>query len=166
MIYSLRRETEAARTLLTLMQDILSDDDEATSSTVEGETNLHVMIARAVERLAEIDALVSAIKDMSNRIDARKARLHLQEKLLREAITTAMEVGQIKRAETPAGTISLRPSTQKVVLISEADIPTRFWKQPPPTLDKRDLLKALKDGEAIPGAALSNTCNTISVSMK
>jgi hypothetical protein len=72
-------------------------------------------------------------------------------------------MAQIKKRETPAGTISLRTVPPSVIVQEEADIPTQFWKPQPPALDKKALLDFLKNGNKVPGATLSNGSVTTSI---
>lgn len=163
---NLKDQIEAARMLLATYEDILGDDADLRRDTVEGETDLHEAIRRGVGRIAEIDALQAGIKAHLAALKARASRLEHQEKYLRTAILVAMEIGGLKRLETPLGTVTRRAVAPAVVVTNEADIPAEFWKRADPTLDKQALLAALKalaEGQHIPGAELSNGGETIMI---
>lgn len=164
VISDLRSETMAATALIEQLRDLVEDDDlDIIANTIEGETNLHVAIEKAFGRLAELNGLMDAIAGMMAGLKDRGERFEKQRDRIREMIAVAMEVGQITRLETPLGTLSLKAVPPSVQVVDEASIPSRFWKQQDPKLDKRALLSALKADEAVPGATLSNGGSTIQV---
>lgn len=156
-------EADAARAILANMADLLGDDADLIASTVEGETNLHEAIKRAVARVVEINGMMDGIASMIANLKDRGDRLEAQRDRLRSLIGVAMESGQIKRIEAGLATISLRAVPPKVEIVNEAEIPTRFWKPQDPKLDRKAVLDALKAKETIPGATLSNGGVTVTI---
>ena len=162
IIRSLMHETSEARAMLANMADVLGDDVDLIANTIEGETNLRETITIAVKRVVELNALIDGIDAMVAGIKARGERLDKQRDLLRTLIATAMETAGEKRIETSAATVSLRNVPPKVQIIDEQAIPTRYWRQPDPVVDKRALLAALKEGE-VSGAMLDNGSVTVTI---
>lgn len=162
IVHELSEQGKAARLLIEGMRALVGEDDEMIETVVEGETNLHEALYAAMRRLAEIEALDSAIGDMIDKLKARKERFAKQADAIRTAMCVAMEIGEVKKLEFPIGTVSLRSVPPSVQIDDESAIPARFWKTRDPQIDKRELLKALKD-ETIPGASLSAPGTTISV---
>jgi len=148
--------------MLANMADVLGDDVDLIANTIEGETNLRETITIAVKRVVELNALIDGIDAMVAGIKARGERLDKQRDLLRTLIATAMETAGEKRIETSAATVSLRNVPPKVQIIDEQAIPTRYWRQPDPVVDKRALLAALKEGE-VSGAMLDNGSVTVTI---
>lgn len=165
MAFALRRETEAARTLLASMADVLGDDAELAADTIEGETNLQEAMASAVARIAAIDAMTEGIRTAQDKLAARKARLEKQCDMIREGLAVALEVAGMKKLETPLATISLRATQPKVEVVDESAIPAKFWKPQDPRLDRKAVLDALKAKEDVPGAMLSNGGMAASIRM-
>lgn len=165
--HDLRRETEAAKLLLSTYRDILGDDAEARADMVEGETDLLETIRRGLVRIAELDAMCAGLKTLATQIDARKHRLDEQAKTLRSLLLVGMEAAGKRKIETDIATVSCTRVPASVVVKAEAEIPARFWKRGDPKLDKKALLDALKSaheaGEKIPGAELSNGGETVSI---
>lgn len=157
------RETEVAKSLLANMAAVIADDEEARAGTIEGETGLFEAIEAGVARIAEIEALDEAIAARMKALGDRKKRLGNQAELLRAAIHEAMASAELRKIELASATLSLRPTPASVTVLDEADIPSDYWTPQPPKLDRRALLKALKDGAAIPGASLSNGGETLSI---
>jgi len=157
----LRHEISEAQALLANMADILGDDAELVAATVEGETDLVEALKRATARVVELDGMIAGIGDILKSAGERSDRLKRQRERIKELVCIAMETTNMKRLETPLVTVSLRKVAPSVVVTDEPSIPVSFWKQPPPALDKRALLAALKDGP-VAGATLSNGGQTVS----
>lgn len=164
--HDLKTETHAARSLLLSIRDVVDGDEEATSDAIEGETDLFEAIHAALMRLAELDAYAEGIKIHMSTMKARAERFDAQADKIRAAITHAMETVGVKKIERDIATVSLRSSPPKVVVTSEADIPSSYWKEPPPVIDKKAILDALKAKQAVPGAQLSNQSTTVQIRWK
>lgn len=160
------REAEAARVLLLNVRELLANDEDAIEDAIEGETNFKEAAARAVTRLAEIDALAEAISIQTKNLSTRLHRLEAQGDSIRAALTSAMGLLEITKLELAQATISLKPTAPKVIVTDETAIHSQFWKRSDPTLDKRALMAALKDGLKVPGAELSNGGETLAVRWK
>lgn len=163
VIDGLRVETQAARTLIEQMRDLVGDDDDMIATAIEGETDLIEAIASAFARLGELKALGSGIDNMVCALKARADRFDRQQELIRDAIRLAMETAELKRVELSMGTISMKAMPPKAIVLDEPSIPSRFWKAQDPKLDRKAVLDALKAKEAVPGAQLSNGGSTIQV---
>lgn len=161
-LQDLREQTHAARALLQTFADVLADDEQAQADLVEGETDLDRALEHAVLRIAEIEAMLDGLKAMSDRIAARRSRIDAQAESLRAAVMVALEATGQRKLELPFATVSRRAVPPKAQIITEAEIPTTFWKRADPKVDMRALLAALKEGP-VPGAELSNGSETISI---
>lgn len=159
----LQIETEAAKTVVGSLRDILADDDELKADTIEGETNLHEALVAALHRVAEIEAHADGINAAIKRFKQRGDRLEAQAERIRAAIALALEMAELPKIELPTATIALRKTPPKVIITSEADIPSSFFKEPPPVIDKKAILDALKANVSVPGAELSNGGMSITV---
>jgi chromosome segregation ATPase len=163
---TLERETEAAKALLHAVRSAIADDEQAVADAVEGETNLLEAIGQAVARIAELEAHGKGIALHITNMKTRQERLETRAENLRQAIINAMEACGLKKVERDIATLSLRPSPPKVIITSEADVPSAFWKEPDPVLDKRAILEALKANQAVSGAVLSNGSTSLSIRLK
>jgi hypothetical protein len=162
--HELFRETQAAKTLRAQLADILTgDDDDVLADMVEGETNLHEAIGNAIELLAGDSAAVVGIDDLIAKLTKRRDRFALRIDHTRTALSVALEQAGRKSFEHPVATLSLKVVPPSVTVTDEAAIPSKFWKSPPPKLDKKAVLAALKDKQEIQGAQLSNGGQTLQV---
>ena len=162
VLQDLREQTSTARALLQTFADVLTDDEQAQADLVEGETDLDRALENAVLRIAEIEAMLAGLKELSDRIAARRSRIEAQADSLRAAVMVAFEATGQRRLELPFATVSRRSVPPKAIVVSEAEVPASFWKRADPKVDMRALLAALKEGP-VPGAELSNGSETISI---
>lgn len=160
---ALQNEGEAARALLASIRSVVGDDDVAMQDAVEGETSLIEAVDASLDRLAEIEALNEAISSLVKSYKERADRLDNQAEQIRTAISVAMTTAGLRKLERPAGTLSLRAVPPKAIITSEVDLPSKFFIEQAPKLDRKAVLDALKSGEKIPGAELSNGSETISI---
>lgn len=161
-LQSLRHETNEAAALIANMKDVLGDED-AVLLAIDSETDLNGAIAAGLTRIIEAEAIAEMIDALKKRLDARADRFEKQAENLRTAICSAMETAGIKSVEHVIGTVSVRRTPPQVLVTDEAALPTKFFKPQPPKLDKRELLKALKDGEMVRGAQLTNGGITLAI---
>lgn len=151
--FALSREMEAAKVLREQLADLVAGDPEFIRDTIEGETNLREQIAAMVASIAEDEALAEGVKRLQDTLTTRRERYEARAETKRTLVANAMAIGEIKKQETPAGTVSLKALPPKLHVTEEADIPTRFWKPADPKLDRKALTDALKDRDAAIGAA-------------
>ena len=191
--FALSKQMEAARLLREQIADIAAGDADFIRDTIEGETSLHEQIGALAASIAEDEAVADGIKALLDNLGARKKRLEARADVKRALVACAMEIGELRKIDTPAGTVSLKPVPPKLIPTEESDIPARFWKVGDPILDRKALGDALKARDAalkeaqsvedqevralaiaaveaahppIPGATLSNGSLTISIRSK
>ena len=191
--FKVAKQIEAARILREQIADIAAGDPDFIRDIIEGETDLHESIAALVASISEDEALAAGTKKLEGDLAERRKRMEARADTKRALVASAMDIGELRKIETPAGTVSLKPVPPKLVTTDEAAIPTRFWKQPDPVLDLKALTDELKDRQKaieyaagledpeerknaiavaealsppIPGAELSNGSITISIRSK
>lgn len=138
-------------------------DPIALADTLEGETNLHEVLADIALEAISMEAMADAVKSRENALKARRQRIEQTAANLRTVVQQAMEQAGIKTIQQPAVTLTRRPVTPSALIEDEAQIPSDYWKPQPPKLDKAALLAALKDKADVPGARLSNGGETLTI---
>lgn len=144
----------------------LDGDDQLLSDTIEGETGLFELIDALLVRMDENGAMAAGLAAVIEGHEVRRARFLKRVDADRALIEQAFMIAEIETVERPGATLFLSRRAPKVEISTEADIPAEFWKAADPTLDRKALLAALKEGRAIPGAALSNSAPSLSVRTK
>jgi hypothetical protein len=166
--HSLRVETEAVRDLMAVLRDQgAADDAELVTDAIEGETSLLEAITSAIDEIDEAEVLILGGKAKIEQIGTRVSMEEKRVERLRAAIERAMVITeQDKPLRLPSATLSIARRKPQPVIDNEADIPARFFTQPPappPKLDKKALAEALASGP-VPGARLDN--GTISLTVR
>lgn len=188
--FALHRQIEAAKLLRSQMADIAATDPEFMRDMIEGETSLHEELCALTASVRDDEAMIDGISRLISIYQERRARIEKRLNLKRAMIALGMSEGDLKKLETPAGTVTRKAIPPACIITEEADIPTRFWTLSAPRLDKKALSEALKlraaalqsvakieDPEeraaaqrraeeanpSIPGATLSNGGETIQI---
>ena len=167
--HKLNREINAAKGLTAHLRDILADDidDDVIHDSIEGETSLHEAIEATAQAVMLDRAHEDALKALIMTLSDRKGRYAHRQELLRTAILSAMEVGEIKKMELPFCTISRAAKAQALEITDEAKIPAKYWKPSDPKLDRKAITEALKSTAAdIPGATLDNGGEKLAIRWK
>ncbi len=142
------------------------DDPVLILDTIEGETDLAEACVAVLEECNEDEILIKGLAAHIGDLQTRKGRMEKSVETRRNIILMAMEKAGLGTIRSPLGTMSARPTPKQAIITDEALIPARFWKAQDPKLDKGELSSALRAGETIPGASLSNGGITLSVRVK
>jgi hypothetical protein len=161
--HMLHTATQAADVLKEQLREIAGDDVDVIRDTLEGEIDLRGLIALAAEQNGLDAASVNGLAEFIDKLRDRKDRIEKRIGMRRAAILAAMQSGEIKTLDTPAGTITRKAVPPSVLIVDEASIPADFWRAADPKLDKRAVGDALKAGKEVPGAIMSNGSETLQV---
>lgn len=156
-----RQAVAAAELIRALGED--AEDETLIHDTVEGETGFFEAVERALNEIGECEIVAAGIADMQKRLSDRLTRTNNRAKKLRGLIDQAFQMAEIKSHKFATATIASKSIPRKPIVSDESQIPTRFFKPQPPKLDRKELLDALKSGEVIPGADMSNGGTTIQI---
>lgn len=164
----IQRQAQAAKALRESIAQLLENDgdEHLAIDMIEGETSLLECIDALLAANTQDAVIVAGVEKVAADLSARKSRVEGRIQMRRALIEQAMLTAEIKKLERPAATLSLSNRAPSAVIADEASIPSRFWIAADPKLDRKALLAALKAGEAVPGAALSNAAPTLSVRVK
>lgn len=150
-------EAEAAKWLIANIMDIIGDDEVAVRDAIDGETGLMEAIDAALYRMREVTAIRNGIDDAAAALRARAERLDRQIERIRTTLESTIGDLGLKTIERPMATLSLARSPDKVMIVSEADIPSAYLVEKTTIApDKKAILASLKAGAKIPGTELSN----------
>lgn len=137
-------------------------EDADLVDTLDGQFDVREACARML-RAAEDDAMmVDGIAARQEQLAARKARLNARIERLRAAVLTAMQETGIRKIEEPEFTASIARRPAAVVITDEDSVPDDYATTVR-KIDKKALRDALKAGAAVPGAALSNGSETLTL---
>lgn len=142
-------------TTLLLKYPELQEDDILRADMIEGETETYDLLSQIVRKIGDAQALAEGTKQYIQQLTERKARIERREESLRLLAFNIMQSGEIKKAELPEGTLSIRNGTPKVIITDEKALPDAFLNFVA-TPSKTTIKEAIGRGESVPGACLSN----------
>lgn len=132
--------------------EIIADTLEGINAEFDDKARNCLMLVKHLEHQA------SAAKAEVDRLKSIQSQAEKQAEGIKEYVRTNMESIGRDRLDLGLFKVTLRAPTKVANVIDEVQIPNRFWRVIPETLqlDKRSLLDALKAGEQVEGAALAD----------
>lgn len=140
----------------------LAEDEELFKDTLEGNTNFIEVMDRLLSEMKDNETLAEATSTRIGKLRERQTRLVHRAQFYRALIQRLMERTGMKTVALPEAKISVVNSPDKVIITDEAAIPEKLFrvtKEP----NKAAIKAAIKNGEDVPGASLSNGGTTIQV---
>ena len=141
-------------------------DEQTLADTVEGLTDVHDIVAAIVRVALADEALATGLKGRIAEMQDRLARLQDCAAKRRQIAKDVMLELDIKKITAPDFTVSIRPGMPSLLVLDEAAVPSIYWQEVGPRLDRQGLLNELKDGADIKGVTLSKPEPVLSVRTK
>ena len=140
----------------------LAEDEALRSDMIEGSTDAFAVLSEIAKAMADAKAMSMAISDNIDALAERAARYDRRGKAMRALAQRIMEAANIRKAELPEATLSIRAVAPSLVITDEASLPDWAWrvKREP---DKAVIKERMKAGDFVPGAEMSNGGSTLSV---
>lgn len=157
----LRRQSEAARNLITALKADGQEDEDLLHDMTEGSTDLFEAVDRALAEIDECEIMETGIKAKQAELSDRLKRASDRKERLRSLIEQALVIADLRTMKRPTATLTVKDAAPKLLIADEASIPAQFWKQPDPVLDRKALNDACKAGEIIPGTTMTNGTTTL-----
>ena len=154
---------EAARVLKEQIAQLAAGDTEFIRDTLEGETDFEGIARSLLASIGEDEALIAGLKTYGDDLSVRRDRIATRVQLKRALLASALEIAERPKLELDIGTLSLTKVPPKAQVLEEADVPADYWQPQPPKLDLKSLTAALRDGKSVPGAALTNGGQTVTI---
>jgi hypothetical protein len=141
-------------------------DEQTLADTVEGLTDLHEIVAAIVRAALADEALATGLKGRIAEMRDRLTRLQVCAAKRRQIAKDVMVELDIKKITAPDFTVSIRPGMPSLLVLDEAAVPSIYWQEVAPRLNRQGLLNELKEGADIKGVTLSNPEPVLSVRTK
>jgi hypothetical protein len=129
----------------------LKDDVDLRFDTIEGETDAHRIISRALTERQEAQMMVDGINSRLADLTGRRARYERRSEFMKELIRGVLKAAKLDKLALPEATVSILPGRQSVGISDMNDLPQGFYKISREA-DKAAIKKALDAGEDVPGA--------------
>ena len=141
-------------------------DEQTLADTVEGLTDVHDIVAAIVRAALADEALATGLKNRIAEMQDRLARLQDCALKRRQIAKDVMLELDIRKIIAPDFTVSIRPGMPSLLVLDEAAVPSIYWQEGAPRLDRQGLLNELKAGADIKGVTMSNPEPVLSVRTK
>ncbi|MGR7914427.1 siphovirus Gp157 family protein [Finegoldia sp. P1-F-LS] len=139
---------------------MLEEADEITEELEEMANNLNIAIEEKsdnyVKMIKNLDADVEAYKNQEKIFNKKRKTAENKIAWLKKNLQASMEQTGRKRVETELFTISIQKNTPSLDITSEDNIGDEYYKVER-TLNKKDLLKDIKEGLIIDGVGIKQT---------
>ena len=123
--------------------------------TIEDEFNSKLEnIGKVIQTL---DADTQAIDYEIKRLQEKKKALNSNKVNLKRYVETEMQKLGKRKIKTPLFTFGIQANAPSLDIIDDRYIPKEFYEPQEPKLNKRELLKALKQGDTIKGVEIKQT---------
>lgn len=130
-----------------------TEDADLLADTLEGETDLDIVLAKLVDFVREAESMADAVKARKDEIAERQKRFERQGESGRKIIQQLMESAQKAKMVLPEATLSILPAREKINVTNADDLPQGFFRTERKPLAK-EILAALKAGQPVPGAEM------------
>src|SRR5499427_2258416 len=137
-------------------------DEQTLADTVEGLTDVHDIVAAIVRAALADEALAVGLKTRIAEMQDRLVRLQDCAVKRRQIAKDVMVELDIKKITAPDFTASVRPGMPALLVLDEAAVPSIYWQEVAPRLNRQGLLNELKEGTDIDGVTLSNPESVLS----
>src|SRR5262245_34579763 len=115
-------------------------DEQTLADTVEGLTDLHEIVAAIVRAALADEALATGLKGRIAEMQDRLGRLQDCAAKRRRIAKDAMIELEIKKITAPDFTVSVRPGLPALIVLDEAAVPSIYWQEVAPRLDRQGIL--------------------------
>jgi hypothetical protein len=137
------KEAVALEALLADFRDMIADDPDLALDLAEGQTNAMEIIDALILADGLDTELAAGAKTAKKVIDDRAKRFEARIERRRAIIERFMLIMDQKKLERPVATISLAKRKLTIEVVDESALPSEYFKQPDPVLDKTKLNDAV-----------------------
>lgn len=164
MVNPILAAEDVAREINALLADYpqLADDEELFRDTLEGNTRFNEIMDRLLSEMRDNETLAEATAQRIGKIRERQTRLTHRVQFYRGLMHRLLTLTGLKSVALAEAKVSVVNSPDKVIITDENAVPDTFCKitkEP----NKTAIKNAIKNGQFVPGATLSNGGSTISV---
>jgi hypothetical protein len=145
----------------------LTADEETVRDTFEGATDIEGVMDLLLRLTGEDESLIAAITEHEASLAKRRNRLKVRHARGKDMMFRLLKMGNGRKMERPLGTVFLNKKAASLGDLEESKIPSGYWREPPPELDRKRLLEDAKlakaEGREIAGVALSPETQVLSI---
>lgn len=141
-----------------------ADDEQTYLDTLDGETDVLDLLDRELAAMQDDEALAEAIKAQEANLRARRDRIEMRADAHKKILGLILSAAELKKAERPAATVSIRPGNVSVRIVNEEDVPSQLMREKITRAPDKVAIKAqIEAGEDVPGAVLERGADVVTV---
>lgn len=132
-------------------EDVLNDTLASINDALEDKADGYVSVIKSLE--SDNKTIDEEIKRLQQRKTTNKNGIDR----LKESLKEAMEATGKTKFKTALNCYNIQNNPPSLEVTEEKDIPKEFWLSQAPKLDRKSLLKFLKENSDVPGVAIKQT---------
>lgn len=125
---------------------------EQAMQSVEGD--IQEKAENMAKLIKQIDGDVTTIKAEIDRLAAKKKALENKKDGIKAYLEEQLGIAGIDKVKTPLFTVAMQNNPPSVNVVDESLIPKQYFIPQDPVLDRKAVMTALKEGQAVPGAEI------------
>lgn len=134
----------------------LETDELLRLDSIEGETDAMKLLSKLIRARNETQAQVNGISEYAKELAERKSRLERRADACKAMAFQILDAANLRSLILPEATLTIQNGQPSVVITDDARLPAKFVRTKTEP-DRAAIKDALKSGETIPGAELSNS---------
>lgn len=131
--------------------DTLKDTLESIQESIEEKAQNTAKLIKSME----VDT--KALKEEEQRLADRRKSLENKISSIKEYLQTQLEIAGIDKVKGPILTVSIQNNPPSVFVEDESKIPSAYMIPQPNKIDKKAILKSLKEGSEIDGCSIKQS---------
>lgn len=137
-------------------------DDVLLADMIEAQTSLREFLTVVVDRMRDAASMGGGIATRIAELELRQRRYEHRERAMRELAFKLMQAANVRKLELPEATLLIRNGSPHVIVTDETLLEPKFIRTKT-EVDKGAIRAALKNGERVNGAELSNSEPSLAV---
>lgn len=128
--------------------EVLQDTLDSIETAIEEKADGIGMVLKSIEANAK------ALKEEEQRLAERRRHFENEAKRLKEYLQSQLELIGTRKVKGTLFSFTIQKNPASLNVLDDSKIPSEYWIQQDPKLDKKSLIKLIKDGEEIEGVEL------------
>jgi hypothetical protein len=129
----------------------MAEDEALRADMIEGELGVEQVMDRIISHYLEAETQFEAIKLRASYLTERRSRYENRMKAFRLLAKRVLTASGRNSVTLPEATVSISKAKERAIVSDELMLPQGFYRIEPKL---GEILKSLKAGETVPGAAL------------
>ena len=153
-------QTQEIARIADALQQMCGDDERLYVDMLEGETDLHKLVTRIHNGIANDLGMIAGIKMRQGDLADRRSRFEARVEAQRGAVISLLQAGKVNKLELPEATYSLRDGKPKLTIADDDAVPAEYQRTKVET-DKTAINEAFADMFDLPNWLTRETAKPV-----